>query len=252
MCELFGISAKKEVEANLYLKELQQHSVNHPHGWGIAIFEEGSLNIEKEPICALKSAYLKERLKEPIVVHNMIGHIRWATKGNESFQNTHPFVKKDKFDRRWILAHNGTIFDGPILDPYVFEQKGQTDSERILYGWIDRMNSQEELSEVDRFCLMDDYVYELSNRNKLNLLIFDGEYLYVHTNYKDSLFQKQVDKGVIFATKPLDNKNWQNVPFCQLLVYRNGDLVFQGKNVTKEYIESKEDLEFLYLDSSFL
>lgn len=50
MCELFGISSTKKVRVNEYLKEFFSHSVEHPHGWGMAAFYEGVASIEKEPI----------------------------------------------------------------------------------------------------------------------------------------------------------------------------------------------------------
>jgi len=93
------------------LKEFYSHSVCHPHGSGIGHrFMKNSASIEKEPVEAAGSAYLKERLRHKITVRAMIAHIRLATVGTLEYENSHPFVMRDNFGRTWTLAHNGTTF----------------------------------------------------------------------------------------------------------------------------------------------
>ena len=81
MCELFGVSSRRKIEVNDLLREFFSHSVRHPNGWGMAVFYKNSVSLEKEPVQAIKSAYLKERLHQKISVRNMIAHIRLATRG---------------------------------------------------------------------------------------------------------------------------------------------------------------------------
>lgn len=250
MCELFAVSSEKEVEVNSYLLEFMSHGIHHPNGWGLATFYGDSVSLEKEPTPSYKSVYLKERLKHRLMVKEMIGHIRLATKGIEAYENTHPFVKRDGLDRAWTLAHNGTIFHGDILDRYIYSQSGSSDSERILCFVRDRINDIKDASK--RFEIVDDIVYQLSDRNKLNLIIRDDKYLYVHTNYKNSLYQKDIGIGKIFATVPLDRGEWSPVPFCQLLVFKKGKCVYEGKNRTHEYIDNPEDMKYIFLDSAGL
>ena len=45
--------------------------------------------------------------------------------------NCHPFSKKDNNGRTWVLVHNGTIFESPILKEYEDCSIGETDSEKI-------------------------------------------------------------------------------------------------------------------------
>ena len=66
MCELFGLTGPDEIVVNEYLETFAGHSVNHPNGWGLAIFCGKEVNIEKEPVAAYKSSYLKERLRTPL------------------------------------------------------------------------------------------------------------------------------------------------------------------------------------------
>lgn len=81
MCELFGVSSAQKIEVTDLLKEFFSHSVKHANGWGMATFYGNAVSLEKEPIQAIKSAYLKERLQQNIQVQNMIAHIRLATRG---------------------------------------------------------------------------------------------------------------------------------------------------------------------------
>ena len=88
-------------------------------------------------------------------------------------------------DAKDTIAHNGTIFEGDILTDYFHRQKGETDSERILLFMLDRLNDLirqkgRPLDEDERFSVLEEMTKDLSPHNKLNLLIYDGDILYVH------------------------------------------------------------------------
>lgn len=251
MCEIFGASSRNERCLNDYLKVFYSHSNNHPHGWGLAYAAGQKMFIEKEPLQASKSEYLKCRLSQPIISRNLLAHIRYATIGHIEHQNCHPYSKKDNFGRRWTLIHNGTIFDYSPLSKFIKIQEGQTDSERILLYIVEQISKAQcscdkPLTADERFDLINDIVSSMSKGNKLNLLIFDGECMYVHTNYKKSLHYLESDNGIIFSTLPLTDENWQTVPFTTLLAYKDGELKFTGTNHGNEYEDNEESLRFLY------
>lgn len=257
MCELLGVSAVRKITVNDQLKEFFSHSVRHPDGWGMAFFFDNSVSLEKEPKQASKSAYLQERLRKPVRVQTMIAHIRQATVGSLDYGNCHPFVKRDCFNRSWTLAHNGTIFDFPILNGYLYEQEGSTDSERILLYLVAQIDGEQKrlgrpLEPQERFSLLEGLICDMTVGNKLNLLIYDGAYLYVHTNYANSLYMKESEDGVLFASVPLDRRPWKSVPFGVLNVYQNGTLVYTGTKEGKEYTDSTKDWRYQYLDFSDL
>lgn len=91
------------------------------------------------------------------------------------------------------------------------------------------------LTVEERFDLLDALVTDMSKGNKLILLIYDGELLYVHTNYADSLYYSAREDALLFATTPLDSGNWEPHPFTTLCAYRDGRLVFQGTNHGRQY-----------------
>ncbi len=255
MCELFGLNSKSRIEINDYLTTFFSHSEKHYSGWGLACFYGNNVSLEKEPTKASESQYLKHRLRHPLVIDNAIAHIRLATVGRMFYENTHPFVKHDNCGRCWTLAHNGTIFDFPDMDRYKAVQEGESDSERILYYILDNVNSMQQrmgrpLNSDERFHLLDSLIFTLSPGNKINLLIWDTEYLYVHTNYANTLYFKEVAPDAkIFSTQPLDAANdWQPVPFLRLLAYRDGTLVRSGEVDTVEYYTETRDWEYKEYD----
>ena len=257
MCELFGVSSRRKIEVNDLLREFFSHSVRHPNGWGMAVFYKNSVSLEKEPVQAINSAYLKERLHQKISVRNMIAHIRLATRGVMEYVNCHPFVLRDNYDRCWTLAHNGTIFDYPRHDPYLRRQEGRTDSERILCFLVDQVNQQQlalgrALAKEERFALLDELISDMAKGNKLNLLIYDGELLYVHTNYANSLYYSQREGSMLFATTPLDRGSWNAHPFTTLCAYQDGCRLFQGMNHDNEYSDNDKDMQMLFVDYSAL
>lgn len=236
---------------NDLLREFYSRSAQHPHGWGLAIMDGNSNNIEKESLQATKSHYLHERLSQPIYAINAFAHIRYATIGQVDYNNCHPYFMRDNYGRKWVMIHNGTIFDYPPLNSYVHKQAGDTDSERVLLYIVDQINEMQKskgraLTKTERFLLIDNIACSMSEGNKLNLLIYDEELMYVHTNCANTLYFSEREDGTVFATAPLDSQEWQPVPFTRCLAYDEGKLVLQGTKHNNQYIPNEEDEKLLY------
>lgn len=257
MCEILGYSGSHNKELNIDLREFYSHAPEHPNGWGLALFHGQDAFVKRETVRADQSEYLKERLQSPLSAKNALAHIRLATIGNVDPLNCHPFVGEDSTGRRWTLVHNGTVFESERLNRYVFRQKGETDSERILLYILDTINEHIRrkggpLTDAERFTVLDGIIRHSSPKNKLNLLIYDGELTYAHTNFQNSLYMRQEPHGVTFSTRPLSQGTWKNVPFTTLLGYRDGRLIFTGTNHHQEYIYDENSYKPLYLAYSGL
>ena len=257
MCELFGLTGPDLITVNEYLKTFAGHSANHPNGWGIAVFSGSEVNIEKEPEAAFRSGYLKKRLKAPLRARNMMAHIRFATRGQMEYDNCHPFIGHDISGRCWTFMHNGTIFDCPLLNKYIYSQTGQTDSERILLYMIDQINTETAkkgcaLEDSERFDVIDRVVLDITAHNKVNFMLYDGSMFYVHENLRNSLFIKRLGQSLLFATSPLDSKKWEPVEPCRLRAYKNGTCTLAGTAHKNEYIENPEDMRLIFLDYALL
>lgn len=256
MCELLGFSSDKRHDVSQYIKILSNHSDNNPHGWGMAIMQYGEISVIKEPMRADKSKLLKNLLSGEIITDLLIGHIRRATIGDLEYSNCHPFLRTDRTKLQWGLFHNGTIFNTELIRDYVSMQDGTTDSECILLYIIDAVNTaigkNGALTAEQRFNIVSECVTKLSKGNKLNLMIYAGGILLIHTNMINTLYCCQKENSVIFATVPFDNTGWEPVPMMTLLGYKRGRLIFEGKPHTFEYIYNPDDLKGLYLTYSGL
>ena len=257
MCELFGLSGKKEVNIERELREFFSHAPDNPNGWGMYLDSRNGPFFMKENQRADRSDYLNRFLTQKIKAMNAVAHIRFATIGYDLMENTHPFTGKDISGREWIVAHNGTIFEGEILTKYLHVQQGETDSERIFLYILDSINTFIRRTHcapgaAERFEILQKIVADLSPCNKLNLLIFDSEVLYVHTNYKDSLYLRSRDGNTCFSTKPLADGIWTNVPFARLVSYKDGVRQHVGKCHGNEYIPDPDSIEKLFLAYSGL
>ena len=249
MCEMLAVTAKNSFRINELLETFYSHSINHKDGWGLAVFRKLSVSMEKEPLCASASKYLHQRLSRDIIAANAIAHIRRATIGRIEYANCHPFVWDDESGRTWTLAHNGTIFNGQQLSQFVGQQEGSTDSERILMYIVSLMNDLYRIKGTatfeERFRLLERIVGELAAGNKLNLLCFDGEVLYVHCNCRGTLSVLTESDKCIFATAPVSFDAWESVPLCQLFAYKDGELIRSGMKHSHEFIEGSQDMTSL-------
>ena len=251
MCEIFCFNSNTPKQVNECLECFYNHSDEHPHGWGLATMESNEFVIDKEPVKATCSAHLKNILSNPVIGKNIFAHIRLATVGEIVSPNCHPFTELDDNNRSWMLIHNGTIFDYPELDKYENKECGNTDSERILLYIIDKINDFESNKGApstikERFNLLSDIVADLSKNNKLNLMIYDGDLTYIHSNMAESLYYLMDDDGILVASSPVnDNSDWKEVELNKLFGLVDGQIVFESEEHDNEFIPTKEQQEYL-------
>ena len=207
MCELFGFTSVVPMDIHSSLKIFFSHSLTNPDGFGLKVFGDKGFEM-REPVRAVDSKKLMKRIDNKVVAETAIAHIRFATHGKNKKDNCHPFSLKDSTGRQWTLAHNGYIENNQFMDSIELIQKGETDSERILYyivSYVDMMMSiakrtkikNLEMTERDRIAIVDAALEEVSKLGKVNLLIYDGELLYVYSNAYGTLNYLKDEKYVL-------------------------------------------------------
>jgi glutamine amidotransferase len=136
VCRLFGLTAGTErVSATFWLLDapdsLQVQSHRNADGSGIGFFDPaGQPVLDKRPEPAYRDQQFTREARQASAA-TFVAHVRWASTGGRSVQNTHPFAMHGQ-----IMAHNGG-FGGLArieeqLGPYRELVLGDTDSERYF------------------------------------------------------------------------------------------------------------------------
>jgi predicted glutamine amidotransferase len=136
MCRLFGLSAAPHrVRASFWLLEapdsLLAQSRRNPDGTGLGYFDrDGDPVLDKEPLPAYADPAFTREARH-ICSTTFVSHIRFATTGGRTVENTHPFAMDDR-----VFAHNGVIQGLNRLEQRVGDEMrlvhGDTDSERYF------------------------------------------------------------------------------------------------------------------------
>jgi predicted glutamine amidotransferase len=133
MCRLFGMSGgTHEVQATFWLLDaptsLIALSETQPDGVGLGAFNpDGSPWLYRKPVAANRSQTFIADAHE-VKSRTFLAHIRHATAGEPTLQNTHPFEQHGR-----LFAHNGVLggLDGlrSRLGEHASLVQGSTDSE---------------------------------------------------------------------------------------------------------------------------
>jgi predicted glutamine amidotransferase len=136
MCRLFGMtSGAVRVRATFWLVDapdsLLAQSRRNVDGSGIGFFDPaGQPVVEKQPEPAFSDQAFTHEARQASS-SAFVAHVRWATAGGRTVQNTHPFVMDGR-----IMAHNGGFGELPRLDEQLGDYGhlvlGDTDSERFF------------------------------------------------------------------------------------------------------------------------
>ena len=136
MCRLFGLtSGTVPTRVTFWLLDapdsLEVQSHRNADGSGIGFFDAaGAPVLDKQPEPAFSDEeFIREARQAESAT--FIAHVRWATAGGRTVQNTHPFAMQGR-----IMAHNGGIGELPRLEEqlgsYASLVLGDTDSERYF------------------------------------------------------------------------------------------------------------------------
>jgi glutamine amidotransferase len=168
----------------------------HGHGWGVADYPDGVPIIEKQIWAAFHGEHFAKKAAR-VYARTVVAHVRRATVGGTSIENTHPF-----HHGRWIFAHNGTVpnFDQvrflmlDHIDPlHRSEITGTTDSEHIFRYLLSLFLQHPErglmatvrkgLAQIIKWSAEIDPAAKVG----LNVVLTDGEHL-IGSRFNRSLF----------------------------------------------------------------
>ena len=236
MCELLGIVASHPADVTFSFTGFAQRGGRtgpHADGWGLTLYEGNFARTFREHHPAFSSPLARFLRENPILTQLAVAHIRKATRGVASIQNTHPFVRI--WHRRHLtFAHNGTL-PNVKQRPLRYESTlGDTDSEYAFCVMVEMLREAYGPRYPENPAELGKTLYEIANElgrdGMFNFLFADGEHLYARCG--DSLYRTEhhaapdVARIALVATKPLtDAERWRKADAGMLWVFSQGELI---------------------------
>lgn len=209
MCRVFGAVASDPISIRHELIEssnpLIRLSEQHDSGWGLAAYEEVG---QPAPVTErfATAAHSDARFDAATAITGRIfnAHVRRATLGGLSPQNTHPF----EFGP-YSFAHNGTILNyRGLLRPGMPQPRGETDSETFFLRLMNEFDPADPVRSLRGTVATIVAGHKFSG---LNFVFSDGIKLYA---YRLGIFELHwsTRRGVaMVASEQLTNEAWHSV-----------------------------------------
>ena len=263
MCELFSLTSEYPANVSFSLEEFKRHgglSGPHKDGWGIAFFEHKDIRLIRETDAAATSPCLEFLRRHEYRSDIIVSHLRMATSGSVSLENTQPFCR-ELGGRMHLFAHNGDLLDIhtlPEFDLGNYHPIGETDSElafcHLLKGLQEIWLGQDRPELKHRYAVVTGFAEKIRPLGPANFIYSDGEYLFVHGHQRSQpgregfhppgLFwlcrscrispEKPVHPGnnppsenklqqvSLVASVPLTDESWTPFKEGELMVFRKG------------------------------
>jgi predicted glutamine amidotransferase len=256
MCELLGMECNVPTDIVFSFTALSMRggrTGQHADGWGLALYEGRFARMFVEPAPACDSRLATFVRDNPIRTLLAVAHVRKATVGAASLENTHPF-KRVLWRRDWAFAHNGTLPRARERKVNDFAPLGETDSEHAFCWMMSELRASfpggYPTGEPQRLWQR---VAELGGtlgaEGTCNFLLADGEYLYARCATKLCFVIRQApfgratlrdadvqvdfsaltspsDRVAVIATEPLTrDEQWTVGTPGTLWVFRQGQVV---------------------------
>lgn len=217
----------------------------HGDGWGIGWYQAEGPVVTREAAAASASPLFADVARD-IRSTIILGHVRNASVGKVSTENTHPFKAG-----RWLFAHNGTITGFEYLKERILGEtdpganlwrRGDTDSEHAFAWLISRLAREGESPErpiadlegarrtlAEGVARLDVWCREAAPDEpaKLNFLLTDGVSI-LATRWRHTLHllewpvppEKPIDgddRIIVVASEAIDERPWREIPDGSIL-----------------------------------
>ena len=261
MCELLGVSTVQPVHLRYSLEEFARHGGSshiNRSGWGVAYYEDNDVLRIREASPAATSPWIDFLETNGLTSRCTICHVRYASVGEQSIVNTHPFVR-ELGGRMHVFAHNGSLLDFETSLPFesdMFRPVGQTDSEhafcvlmqRLAPLWAAASGSTPSLEA--RVEIVVETARQFRSLGTANFLYADGEVLFAHAHrrrfdvdgafgevrppglcvtravrFAEALHMSPSDMqsdGMLVASVPLSDEGWEPLDEGTVIAFRDG------------------------------
>lgn len=232
----------------------------HRDGWGIAFFEGRGVRLFLDPKASSTSPVAELVRNYPIHSLNVIAHIRKATQGVVTLENTHPF-QRELWGRYWVFAHNGNLQSfAPALRGH-YLPVGDTDSELAFCHLMETLRARfpHEPDLATLFETIREVATEISRCGEFNFLLSNGKWLFAHCASRLTYIVRQApfacahlkdqdvsvdfselttpgDRVAVIATTALtDNEDWTPIDPGTLMLFVDGAPAAPGPAATHAF-----------------
>ncbi|MBJ7458022.1 MAG: class II glutamine amidotransferase [Thermoleophilaceae bacterium] len=209
MCRVFGAVASDPISIRHELIEssnpMIRLSEDHDSGWGLAAYPDlgcASPVTERFPTAAFSDGRFDAATELRGRIFNV--HVRRATLGGLSAENTHPF----EFGP-YSFSHNGTILGfRSLLRPGMSDPLGQTDSECFFLRLMHDFDPSDPVRSIRRTVAA---VVAGHTFSGVNFVFSDGNKLYAYKLGIFDLFWTTRPGVAMVASEPLTRERWHRV-----------------------------------------
>lgn len=270
MCEQFAISSNVPTTVGFTLERLARRGgIEGPHrdGWGVGFYQDRDVFVLREPKAAAESDLIRFIEQHAPPSNLVVSHIRRATHGERSLQNTQPFTR-ELGGCMHLFAHNGRLTGIERRRDFLpgsFKPIGDTDSELVFCSLLDRMRplwmaSEGRLPELNlRLAVVAKFAEELTSFGPANFLYADSDALFAHAHVRrqsddtigpPGLYIRErvcverpselAGSGVeltpvqqqitLLGSVPITDEPWRPLAEGEIVVVKNGEIVNESTN----------------------
>lgn len=218
----------------------------HKDGWGIALHTPNGCRLYTDYLPSVDSPLAAQFKHSQIKARSVVAHIRKATQGRVSLENSHPFTR-ELWGQTWSFAHNGDL---KLYDPQParYAPWGDTDSERafchLLSGLAQRFDQQPERHQL--YAALAELSAVIAEHGPFNFILSNGDLLFAHCSTElhvvvraypfsvahlvdcehsidFSRHNQHDDRIAVIATQPLtSNEHWTRFAEGELKLFEGG------------------------------
>ncbi len=181
MCQLLGMNANTPTDLMFSFSGFSRRADEHCDGFGIAFFEDAGVRLFVDSQSAAQSPMAEFIRGYPIRSSHIIAHIRKATVGRVTLQNTHPF-QRELWGRYWVFAHNGDLKNYAPRLHGAFRPVGTTDSEHA-FCWLMQELAKAHASVPsihELTATLKELAPEVARHGTFNFMLSNGQALWAH------------------------------------------------------------------------
>lgn len=253
MCQLLGMNCNTPTDIVFSFEGFRRRAGItdcHSDGFGIAFFEGKGMRVFRDDKPCSSSPIADCVKQYHIKSLNVIAHIRKATQGDVTLENTHPFMR-EIWGENWVFAHNGNLKTLPDLSDCRAQPIGSTDSEAAFCYMAEFLKRRylRKPSEDEIFAAVYEVTQELSQLGTFNFILSNGQFMIAHCStflhyltrkapfgkafrvdddgfidFND--YAKPGDKVTIISTQPLTkNEAWTKMENGGFVMFKEGEKV---------------------------